>query len=560
MTAHPPLDRIGSLGQVPSAVNDHSMPQIPLAVCRHFRAAAGRRQRWRAVLLLVTLVTVAAVLPRPARGVDPFAPRRDDLGSSASSTTNRTAAFQAEPPADARGGGFRRETRATATAQRASQRDESFVPRGLHEAATGETAVLVLEGGRLAEGRLEQTSAGFLVHKPGGRMLIPDDRIRFRARDRQHAWQLVRNAAGDLSPDRHVALARWCLTCELYDEARYELRAALEEEPSHRAARSMLVRLQGLLDPSSIESPVPPRSETRTADGFEKTEARSLAGLSRDSAKTFVTVVQPLLLNSCGNSSCHGGETASTFRLANVRSGQSGHRIFAERNLAAVMGQVTLDDPAASPLLTVPRNGHGRNGRTVFNGAGGKRAQQQLARWVSVVSAEQTGRAVPGGSSGRLANRGGRNRGPLRKTGNAYDPFSRIPWRRTGSTGAVPAGSELAPVAAEATVFNGRNRQQNGQSLSSPDAAAVAAFRRGDLRAAGMALRSRLPGGQQTPNVQPALPVRPPEPLGGLPVSATDELPDRSSNVDQALAAEQPDPFDPAAFNRQSGVSGPAEP
>lgn len=486
------------------------------------------------MLPLVALSTALCSLP--ALAVDPFAPRRETPAGSENSPAT--------------------ESQPTAPRVLFAHPTVPVAPQPVTEAPVELTTVLVLDHGRIAEGRIHQTAAGYLVHRSGGRMLIPHDRVRYRARDRHHAWELQRSNGEDLSPARRVSLARWCLTYELYEEAQTELRAALEEEPSRRDARSMLVRLEGLLNPDAVQTRVPRREARRSSDGFEEPEIRSLSGLSRDSAKEFVTVIQPLLVNSCANASCHGSASESLFRLENVRVGQAGNRILTERNLAAVLDQINLSDPAVSPLLTVPRNGHGPGGRSVFNGSTGARLQGELQQWTSVVSAELTGRPVTTASSSR-DYRGTRQSGGLhRKSG--YNPFAGIPWNRGRASSGGSSGSRTGSGSAAAgyTARRPATRQprlpQQAQSPAIPDASALAAFRSGGVRAAGMIMQAQaaqsLPRQHNGTSGPPGLPV--PATPAVLPSGAV--RPAASTDVvEQVLTEEQSDPFDPAAFNRR---------
>lgn len=257
------------------------------------------------------------------------------------------------------------------------------------------TGLLVLKSGRIVEGTLSQNAGGFVVEKSRGSMLIPFEQVQLRASDLRDAYQKLRKTFPEQSAEAHVALARWCLTYQLFDECRAELRAALTTQPDHREARSMLRRLDEVLHPEEPTHLTLPKPEPRTEDGFQTPKATSLAGLSRESAREFVTRIQPILLNNCGNAGCHGNGRDTGYRLTHRALGRSGHRVFAERNLAQTLAFVDARHPETSPLLVVLVGNHGRGGQPVFQGRRAADQQKTLQKWVFDVAAElQAGPSV----------------------------------------------------------------------------------------------------------------------------------------------------------------------
>jgi hypothetical protein len=101
----------------------------------------------------------------------------------------------------------------------------------------------------------------------------------------------------------------------------------------------------------------------------------------------FVRRVQPILLNRCGNASCHGPEAANGLRLSRVRLGQSSHRLLVERNLATALRFVDAERPRTSPLLTLADGKHAPT--TLASAAGALDLDQQnvLKDWVVEVAA-----------------------------------------------------------------------------------------------------------------------------------------------------------------------------
>lgn len=249
--------------------------------------------------------------------------------------------------------------------------------------STERAGVLVLKNGKLVEGEITQSAGGYVVKRKQGEYVVPFDLARFTARDRHDAYVKVAATLDNPLPTQRLSVARWCLTWQLYEEARSELRQALIEDPKLAAARTMLVQLEEILHPDrNAEDSIP--QPKKTIDGFQRAERKSLAGLSREAAIEFTTKVQPILVNRCANAGCHGGGEIP-FHLIRVRSGFRQNRVYTERNLASVMNYVDKDQPANSELLTVLDGSHGRGGRPALTGPAARRNRETLQAWAALL-------------------------------------------------------------------------------------------------------------------------------------------------------------------------------
>jgi len=265
--------------------------------------------------------------------------------------------------------------------------------------ANQKNKLLVLKSGRIIDGRISHSAGGYLVFVDHGSMLVPFEQVRFEARDLREAYRKLRLSMGVRTASRHIALARWCLSHHLVSEAETELRDALILEPHRRTARSMLSRLSGARNAQSRQSS--PEQDLFAADLSEKSyqPVQSLAGLSRDAGKQYMRRIQPILLNKCGNASCHGNSAQSSlkqdqqsaqnrFQLVHVMMGRSNHRTYSELNLAAVLEQINSADPLRSPLLQMSEKIHGGEHRSQFAGASGAQQLMEIKKWIAQVSQE----------------------------------------------------------------------------------------------------------------------------------------------------------------------------
>lgn len=257
--------------------------------------------------------------------------------------------------------------------------------------------VLLMHSGRLVEGEISYTPGGYTVKKTNGTMFVPGKQVKHTAGNRTDIYRKLRKDFPNATANQRLSLARWCITNLLYSYAEKELYNVLKKEPGHVEARKMLVRLKNITHPQNNF----PKKEIKVTAALFVHDVRSLAGLSRKNATLFTRKIQPLLVNKCSNAGCHGKLSQNNFKLISIRSGRGNHRIFAEQNLANIFKQIDLKEPRNSPLLTKTRGGHGRKGRTIFQGRTGKRQHDLLSQWIFSVAHEQEGSWVAPASSKR---------------------------------------------------------------------------------------------------------------------------------------------------------------
>ncbi|HUQ69654.1 MAG TPA: hypothetical protein VM165_09030 [Planctomycetaceae bacterium] len=251
--------------------------------------------------------------------------------------------------------------------------------------ASGELMVVMTDG-RVLRGSVMRHATGYFVERPSGRILVPHEQIRCVAKNLPDAYRQQREAMIDPTAASLIRLAEWCISYNLYDEAADELRRTLRRDPENETARKMLARVQDqlLAEPAkALEKPYVNR------DGVISADVESLGGLSKETAATFTTRIQPLLMNKCGNAGCHGVETDNGFRLTPVRFSSPNHRRSAEMNLALVMKLIDTQEPHRSPLLETIRKGHGGAPATLFGGSQGTAQLRTLTDWVQTVAAER---------------------------------------------------------------------------------------------------------------------------------------------------------------------------
>jgi hypothetical protein len=247
--------------------------------------------------------------------------------------------------------------------------------------------LVVLISGRILSGQVSRNGGGYLVEQSNGRVQLAPEDVQFVVKDLREAYRKHRDGVQYPTPASHLALAQWCIAHRLYEEARDELKKSLKGDPETEEARRLLQRLNDTIR-ANLPAAVSPPPPLKTSDGFLQPDVESLGGLSRGVAMQFTSKIQPLLLNKCGNATCHGGASNNGFRLISARIGGNGSRQTTERNLAESLKQLDLQDVAASPLLSVSTGGHGGKG-TIFAGPAGAEQLKLIKTWAKTVAEEK---------------------------------------------------------------------------------------------------------------------------------------------------------------------------
>lgn len=246
--------------------------------------------------------------------------------------------------------------------------------------------LLVLNNGQVVDGHLSPRTDGYDVVLPAGRMYVSNNNIRFIATSMQDAYDKMSASLPQKTPSVHVQMARWCLRNQLQKQARRELLDALHLDPDYTTARTMLeslARRKKKIEQSEAQRATKPASATvQSADVVDR---RSLGGLPAEAARTFAVSIQTLISNRCGNTRCHGGDR-NEFQF--THTGRGSTVVIAEQNLAAVLKQIDVKEPAESPLLKYAESMHGGARSPLFNGRTGRSQLQLLKDWVKEISIE----------------------------------------------------------------------------------------------------------------------------------------------------------------------------
>lgn len=242
--------------------------------------------------------------------------------------------------------------------------------------------VLVLRNGQVFRGMITQVGDRHIVALNGGQISVKSSEVEVCCASLEEAYRLRQQYSPCESALDHLQLAQWCQHQGLLEAANQELAEAKRLDPSHPMIPLLERRLKTLRDGVEPRGPIAKVPESQLpAHDLDRLVRNMPAG----TMESFTQIVQPMLMNNCTTSGCHGPGASGTFSLARVSpSGSTGRRV-TQRNLQTVLQWVDRDNPGASPLLAEPLRPHGTAKGPIF--VDPQVAQyQQLVNWVYRVS------------------------------------------------------------------------------------------------------------------------------------------------------------------------------
>ncbi|MCG6158581.1 hypothetical protein [Rubinisphaera margarita] len=249
---------------------------------------------------------------------------------------------------------------------------------------------LVLTDGRVLTGQISILDRGYLLVTSSGRSTIPFTHVTCHARTLKEAYRKQRDGMTRPTADLHTELARWCLVNKLFAEAEMELQSALALQSYHVGARKLLRQFDA--QKASAKPDYDGKEAKSTFDKLliekEFNPAQPIGGIDAELARQYVLTIEPILLNGCSNTSCHGSSAANDFRLTQLWNIRGNTRRYSHENLNSVLQQIDPLDPGKSPLLTILDEEHGGRGKKALTGTRVAAQKQTLELWTYRVAKE----------------------------------------------------------------------------------------------------------------------------------------------------------------------------
>jgi hypothetical protein len=251
-----------------------------------------------------------------------------------------------------------------------------------------QAGVLVLRNGQVIEGDVTRAGDYFVVTKgEGSELRLKAEEVELFCGSLLEAYEIKARRLSGLSAKPHIELAKWCLRHGMHAKCAEQIVAAMRLEPNDPQVIELETRLK------LIVATTPPPSVAASAGTGLTTEAleKAVRALPKGSVEKFGAIVQPILLNRCGNNQCHGPNATSQFKLLKPPPGQIVSRRFTQRNLQMAIRYLDPSNPEASPLVMMPQQRHGKALTAVFD----KQSAQQLAELLSWARLTSSGPSEP---------------------------------------------------------------------------------------------------------------------------------------------------------------------
>lgn len=254
---------------------------------------------------------------------------------------------------------------------------------------TPQPGVLVLRSGRLLRGDIIRVADRFVVAL--GRqdqVSIPVDRVAMRCNSLEEAYQRKRQALGNnTTVGEQLELGDWCLRYGLLSAAADQLLEAMRVKPNDARLTVFEKRLRLAAHQSRDATKFTPKHRSEFVP--ESILDQTLQGIPPEAVEQFTTVIQPLLLNNCSASQCHGSRHEGPLRLLRPPGNHPISRRFTQRNLYATLSQCDRQSPSQSPLLLRATAAHAGAHRPVL-GLQSTRQRQTLTIWLQKLADTQS--------------------------------------------------------------------------------------------------------------------------------------------------------------------------
>ncbi|MCP4190735.1 MAG: hypothetical protein GY768_08910 [Planctomycetaceae bacterium] len=243
--------------------------------------------------------------------------------------------------------------------------------------------IVVLRNGNVLKGVVRSENQRLVISDGDARVTrVSLNDVDFISENLQAAYRRKLSRLEDGNVEQHLRLAQWCLRYDLSESAGDRLVYLHRIAPRNSAVRAFESRMRKMVR-DQMKSTDTPEIVQRRAEA-SKSETSKIDGLPASAVPQFTRVVQPLMLNRCGQTTCHGSATQSTFRLTRGLRGNP-NRELTWKNLAAVIDQVQNKRFDRSPLLLQARSIHG-NSRVAPIEAHETVQFEHLYAWVKLVT------------------------------------------------------------------------------------------------------------------------------------------------------------------------------
>jgi hypothetical protein len=252
--------------------------------------------------------------------------------------------------------------------------------------ADSKQELLVLRNGEVLAGHVTREDAYYRVVLNNGELRVKMSETELVCANLDEAYAYKRNRLALGRADDHLDLAEWCLRQGLPGYAAKEISAALAIDPQNRRSEFLDRRLRQMLEaPPQASAEKPVEAHPVTNEDLD----RLVRGMPPGTVDAFTSTIQPLLMNSCATSGCHGPGSKSNYVILRIPSDRSGARRLTQRNLQSSVQMLDYQNPLQSKLLTSASRPHGSAASAIFDQQTVK--YRQLYNWIALVTQRMPG-------------------------------------------------------------------------------------------------------------------------------------------------------------------------
>jgi hypothetical protein len=243
--------------------------------------------------------------------------------------------------------------------------------------------IVLLKNGQIIAGSILREGDRYVVtlgaRGDQGELKIPLAEVDCVCKTLDEAYLHKRDSILQNGVKPHTDLAEWCIRQGLLDRAADELVVAMKIDPSDGKIAAVERRLKFAAEPKAEKKK--PRPAFVLPPSQEEIEG-VLRTLPADAIEEFTANVQPLLLNRCAATACHGPNSDANFHLVRPPLRHANKTRETQRNLFAALSQISHEGD--SPLLATPLAPHGGSDAPVLDHHD-RRQIEQLAAWIARV-------------------------------------------------------------------------------------------------------------------------------------------------------------------------------
>ncbi|MEM7478965.1 MAG: hypothetical protein AAF483_28615, partial [Planctomycetota bacterium] len=310
----------------------------------------------------------------------------------------------------------------------------------------GRLQAVLLKTDRVLTGRVNREGEVYrITMDEGSSVAIPIANVVHVGADKLEIYGYKKSQIKQLHGGDHFQLTHWCISNGLLAEAADHYKAVAKEHPNHprvkqlaQELKSKMLAVPGFREFLGLppEKSAPVQQLNRIASDQTDASVAMASGFKAammhpEIGARFSLRIQPILMNRCSQSACHGSQGKSDLTL--LAPYRSNYEKMTTSNLQSVLSQLSTDKKEISPLLKYATTAHGiqRQPGISITETG---LLQELTNWIQFVQNPVTSAVAFGKDPGQVTTLGS-----TASQNGSYMPSMRL-------VPVQPGGSGLKPV------------------------------------------------------------------------------------------------------------------